>query len=65
VFGGTGSLSDFQVNFSETEAAGQAGVEEAFVIYKPTQQILWALVDGAAQDHIDIVIGGQEFDLLG
>jgi len=65
VFGGTGSLSDFQVNFSETEAAGQTGVEEAFVIYKPTQQILWALVDGAAQDHIDIVIGGQEFDLLG
>jgi Ca2+-binding RTX toxin-like protein len=33
VFGGTGSISDFQVNVTETEAAGQAGVAEAFVIH--------------------------------
>jgi len=65
VFGGTGSISDFQVNVTETEAAGQAGVEEAFVIHKPTQQILWALVDGAAQEEITILIGGTEYDLLG
>jgi len=64
VFGGSASLSDFQVNFTETANAGAAGVQEAFVIYKPSQQILWALVDGAAQEHIDIVIGGQQFDLL-
>lgn len=65
VFGGTGATAaDFQVNFTETAAAGAAGVQEAFVIYRPTGQILWALVDGAAQDVIGIVIDGTEYDLL-
>jgi len=64
-FGGAGATAaDFQVNFTETANAGQAGVQEAFVIYKPGNQILWALVDGSTQDEIDIVIGGQTFDLL-
>ena len=63
-FGGTGSLSDFQVNLTETANAGEAGVEEAFVIYRPTGQILWALVDGGAQDSINILIGGEVFDLV-
>ena len=56
--------SQFQVNFATTSGAGAAGVAEAFVIYRPTGQILWALVDGAAQDSINIQIGGQVFDLL-
>ncbi|MBY6090076.1 calcium-binding protein [Maritimibacter alkaliphilus] len=56
--------SEFQVNFTETASAGAAGVEEAFVIYRPTGQILWALVDGAAQDQIMVDIGGTQYDLL-
>ncbi|MGH1356532.1 MAG: hypothetical protein ACRBBS_15820 [Thalassovita sp.] len=56
--------SQFQVIFVETPGAGQAGVEEAFVIYRPTGQILWALVDGAAQSEINLMIGAEAFDLL-
>jgi Ca2+-binding RTX toxin-like protein len=63
------SADDFQVNFSHTESAsgeraGDDMIEEAFVIYKPTDQIIWALVDGAGQDQIDLQIGGEVFDLL-
>ncbi|MGR3458093.1 MAG: Calx-beta domain-containing protein [Pseudooceanicola nanhaiensis] len=65
VFGGAGAAADdFQVNYAQTAGAGQAGIAEAFVIYKPGNQILWALVDGGALDEIDIVIGGQTYDLL-
>ena len=65
VFGGAGGQrSQFQVNVTETANAGQAGVQEAFVIYRPTGQILWALVDGDAQGAINLQIGGQVFDLL-
>ncbi len=63
-FGSTATRSQFQVNFTETTDAGTAGVEEAFVIYRPTGQILWALVDGAAQSEINLVISGVEYDLL-
>jgi Ca2+-binding RTX toxin-like protein len=64
VFGGAGSRSQFQVNFAQTQGAGAAGVDEAFVIYRPTGQILWALVDGGAQGAIDLQIGAQVVDLL-
>jgi Ca2+-binding RTX toxin-like protein len=65
VFGNTGAtVSQFRVNYAETANAGTAGVAEAFVIYLPTGQILWALVDGAAQEHINVVLGGQTYDLL-
>ncbi|MHC9236757.1 calcium-binding protein [Pseudooceanicola sp. 502str34] len=60
----TAVLSDYQVNFAETPGAGQADVAEAFVIYRPTGQVLWALVDGGAQDRIMLTIAGTEFDLL-
>lgn len=56
--------TDFQVNIASTVGAGAAGVAEAFIIYRPTGQIFWALVDGAAQESIDLQIGGQVFDLL-
>jgi hypothetical protein len=56
--------SQFQVNFAQTQGAGAAGVDEAFVIYRPTGQILWALVDGAAQTSIEVQAGSQVFDLL-
>jgi hypothetical protein len=39
-------------------------VAEAFVIYRPTGQILWALVDGGDDAVINISIGGQVFDLM-
>ena len=66
IYGGSAaSVDDFQVNFTETASAGTVGIEEAFVIYRPTGQILWALVDGAVQDSIMINIAGSEFDLLG
>ena len=34
------------------------------MIYRPTGQIIWALVDGAGQDEINLKIGGNTFDLL-
>ena len=58
-------LMTSQVNFSETANAGTAGVEEAFVIYRPTGQIVWALVDGADHDEITLRIDGVDYDLLG
>jgi Ca2+-binding RTX toxin-like protein len=65
VFGQAGATIDqFQVNFTETTNAGAAGVEEAFVIYRPTGQIMWALVDGGAQDEIILRLGGVDHDLL-
>ena len=64
-FGQAGDVSQFQVNFTETAGAGVAGTEEAFVIYRPTGQILWALVDGAAQSEITLRIAGVDYDLLG
>ncbi len=65
VFGNTNATANqFQVNFIETENAGDAGVEEGFVIYRPTGQIMWALVDAGEQESIDLRIGGETFDLL-
>ncbi len=64
VFARNASIDDFQVNLGETPNAGTAGVAEAFVIYKETGRILWALVDGAAQDQIILSLGGTEYDLL-
>ncbi|MEX5728456.1 Ca2+-binding RTX toxin-like protein [Rhodovulum iodosum] len=58
------SADDFRVTFVETEDAGTAGVEEAFVIYRPTGQIMWALIDGGGEAEINIEIGGGVFDLL-
>lgn len=65
VFGGKGSApADFQVNFTATSAAGADAIAEAFVIHRPTGQILWALIDGAAQEEITLRLGGLEYDLL-
>ncbi|NDW45777.1 FG-GAP-like repeat-containing protein [Ruegeria sp. PrR005] len=61
--------ADFQVNYAHTanaagERAGDDAVSEAFVIYRPTGQIMWALVDGEGQDRINLQIGSDVFDLL-
>lgn len=64
-FGADSSGDQFQVNFAETPAAGIAGIEEAFIIYRPTGQILWALIDGGAQTEINLLVNGTVYDLLG
>jgi Ca2+-binding RTX toxin-like protein len=62
-FGGNASRDQFQVNTTTTPGAGGAA-QEAFVIHKPSGQILWALVDGAAQDHIWLQLGVANYDLM-
>nr|WP_239059758.1 calcium-binding protein [Ruegeria sp. PrR005] len=70
LFGNTSATqADFQVNFAHTEnaageRAGDDDVREAFVIHRPTGQILWALVDGEGQESINLQIGSEVFDLL-
>ncbi|WP_299567061.1 hypothetical protein [uncultured Sulfitobacter sp.] len=66
VFGNArATAAQFQINSAFTPGAGDADVAEAFVIYKPTGQILWALVDGMAQDEIGLTIDGTLYDLSG
>jgi Ca2+-binding RTX toxin-like protein len=62
--GATATATDFQINTADTANAGVDGVSESFVIYRPTGQIMWALVDGNAQSSINIQIAGQVFDLM-
>ncbi|ETX26662.1 nidogen-like domain-containing protein [Roseivivax isoporae] len=62
--GGAATEDQFQVNFASTEGAGDVDVQEAFVIYRPTGQILWALVDGAEQDSLMLQLNSGTFDLL-
>ncbi|UWQ19654.1 CAP domain-containing protein [Jannaschia sp. M317] len=65
VYGQAGATRDqFQINTTTTPTAGADNVQEAFVIYRPTGQILWALVDGDGQTSITVRAGGAEFDLL-
>jgi Ca2+-binding RTX toxin-like protein len=65
-FGIAGARRDqFQINQAFTPSAGAADVAEAFVIYRPTGQIIWALVDGMGQQSINLRIGGEVFDLMG
>jgi Ca2+-binding RTX toxin-like protein len=70
LFGQAGARADqFQVNYAYTSdpngtSAGSPDVAEAFVIYKPTGQIVWALVDGGGQDAIWLQLGSQLYDLV-
>ncbi len=69
VYGGSATRGQFQVNLAHTSnpqgiRAGNPDVPEAFVIYRPTGQILWALVDGGGQAAIRLQLGEQVFDLL-
>ena len=65
VFGLAGATrAQFQINQANTPSAGSADVDEAFVIYRPTGQIMWALVDGMGQDSINIQLATGVFDLL-
>ncbi|WP_371157987.1 calcium-binding protein [Jannaschia sp. 2305UL9-9] len=64
VFGGAATADQFQINVANTASAGDAGTDEAFVIYRPTGQIIWALVDGDGQSEINLRLNGQVFDLM-
>lgn len=64
------SDADFLVTYAHAadrngERAGDDDVMEAFLTYRPTAQIIWALVDGVADSALVIRSGGTEFDLLG
>ncbi|MEQ9696167.1 hypothetical protein WNE31_18405, partial [Shimia sp. SDUM112013] len=51
---GAATASQFQINTADTANAGADGISESFVIYRPTGQIMWALVDGDAQTSINL-----------
>jgi hypothetical protein len=65
VFGGLARPQDLRAVLAETPGAGGDGIAEAFVVHAPTGRILWAVTDGAAQDSLGVMIGGQVFDLFG
>ncbi|SEM71431.1 hypothetical protein [Palleronia pelagia] len=44
----------FQLNVTHTAGAGADGVDEAFVVYRPTGQILWVLVDGDTVPSVQV-----------
>ncbi|WP_311199805.1 hypothetical protein [Jannaschia sp. M317] len=62
-YGGNATRDQFQINVTTTPTAGADDVQEAFVIYRPSGQILWALVDGDGQAEINLRLNGQVFDL--
>ncbi|MEP3632940.1 MAG: calcium-binding protein [Shimia thalassica] len=63
VFAGDADAADFHLAISTTPGAGSDTVAEVFVTHVPTLQILWALVDGAAQDTLVIRTDQGDFDL--
>ncbi|MEY8840720.1 hypothetical protein AB9K41_16990 [Cribrihabitans sp. XS_ASV171] len=68
VFGQSATADQFQINLAHTaspdgERSGDDDLQEAFVVYRPIGQIMWALVDGAGQDQINLQMGGEVFDL--
>ncbi|CUK05994.1 Hemolysin, chromosomal [Shimia thalassica] len=65
VFGQTATFDQFQVNTAQTLGAGDSDIDEAFVVFRPSGQVLWALVDGAALDSVTLQIAGLgEAELL-
>lgn len=62
-FGGPGGLEDFVVRYGETPGAGDPDIAEAFVIHRPTGQVLWALVDGQGQPAIRLRLEQTEGDI--
>ena len=64
-FGASGATrDDFRVDYAITAGAGDDAAAEAFVTHVPSGQVLWALVDGAAETSIMLHSGGDSFDLL-
>lgn len=61
---GAASVADFLVQEANTAHAGQADINELFVRHIPTGNILWALIDGAVEDEVNLMISGEVFNLL-
>lgn len=61
--GATATAQDFAVR-TVAAGAGSAAVDEVDIVYTPTGQVLWTLIDGAAQSHIWVQSGAASFDLL-
>ncbi|UWQ93541.1 hypothetical protein K3727_21445 (plasmid) [Rhodobacteraceae bacterium M382] len=67
------TADDFRVTFAHAghvdgARPGDADVAEAFIAHVPSGFVVWALVDGAAQDHLWLDIAGMAgpgVDLLG
>lgn len=64
VFSGGAEVDDFQVNYAASADKGQADVDEAFIIWRPTGQIVFALIDGAELDAIWLNLDSGTLDLL-
>jgi hypothetical protein len=64
VYGKAAQASDFLVQRATTPDAGDPAVQEVFVTHKASGVLLWALVDGDAQTSLNVMAGGQVFDLL-
>ena len=62
--GGAAGADDFIVQLALTANAGEDDVAEAFVTYRPTGQILWAVIDGAEEDSLNVMANGENFDLM-
>ncbi len=60
------SVESFHATDGAGERAGDDAIEELYVIYNPTGQRLWALVDGAGEDEILLRVAGsgETWDLL-
>lgn len=65
VFGPSGATaSQFAVTYATSPGAGSDAVAEAYITYKPTGQLLWVLVDGAALHSIVLQSASITMDLL-
>ena len=62
--GGDATGSDFLVQMANTQNAGDAGIQEAFVTHIPSGNLLWALIDGGGQEQINLMVNGVIYDLL-
>ena len=60
---GGATAADFSVHFANT-GAGDAAIDEAFVTFDPTGQVLWTLIDGAGDTEINLSLYGNLIDLL-
>lgn len=68
VFGDSDAVREqFQLNVTTTQDAGSSSVEEVFVVFRPTGQIIWAIVDGGTLEEVNLQISGtpEIFDLMG
>ncbi len=57
------SADDFMLHYADTFAAGRASIDEVYLIYTPTGDTLFALIDAELQASITVNIGSASFDI--